>query len=88
MIEAIRFVEKALGKVTYQFDEQTRKSSWGRRSLYISSNIKKGEAITSQNIKCVRPSLGLHPKYWEYVLGKKSRKDLECGDRLRLEDLE
>ena len=88
MIDEIRFTEKAMGKVTYQFDEQTLKNAWGRRSLYISSNIKKGELITEKNIKCVRPSLGLHPKYWDYVIGKNSRVDLECGDRLRLEDLE
>lgn len=88
MISEIRFAEKSLGRIQYELDENGKKSSRGRRSLYISANIKAGETITAKNIRCVRPALGLHPKFWDDVIGRKARVNLEAGDRLRLEDIE
>ena len=88
MIQEIRFTEKSLGVVQYELDEHGKKSAQGRRSLYISANIQSGELISEKNIKCVRPSFGLHPKHWDEVIGRKVRRNLEVGDRLRLEDLE
>lgn len=88
MVNEIRKVEKALGKVTYEIDDEGRKNFWGRRSLYVSSEIKKGDRITAENIKCVRPHFGLHPKYYDIVLGKRVKKDLVFGDRLNLLDVE
>lgn len=88
MIKEIRVAEKSLGVIRYELDTNGKNSSRGRRSLYISADIKAGEKITKQNIKCVRPAFGLHPKYWEEVIGRKVRKNLEAGDRLRLEDIE
>lgn len=82
MVTEIREVEKSLGGISYEISKSAMQSINGRRSLYISKDIKKGEKITSQNIKCVRPSFGLEPKYYEEVLGKKATKDLFVGDRL------
>lgn len=88
MIEEVRKVEKALGKVSYELDAEGKKNLWGRRSLYVSKEIDKGAAISADNIKCVRPAHGLHPKHWKAILGKKVKRDLSMGDRLRLEDIE
>ena len=88
MVDEIRKVEKAIGKVSYAIDEEGKKNYWGRRSLYVSGSIKKGEIITAENIKCVRPFYGLHPKFYEEVLGKKASKDLNFGDRLTFESIE
>jgi pseudaminic acid synthase len=82
MVDEIRKLEKALGKVNYELDQEGMKNYWGRRSLYISASIKKGEVLTEKNMKCVRPSFGLHPKHYFEVLGKKVNRDLELGDRL------
>ena len=43
--------------------------------------------ITEDNIKIVRPSFGLAPKYYFEVMGKSVNKNLSYGDRLNLEDL-
>jgi len=67
-----------LGKVNY-INKKNRDFS---RSLYIVKNIKKGEVLTEENVKSIRPGYGLHPKYLPEILGKKANKDLEKGDRL------
>ena len=43
--------------------------------------MKKGDIITKNNIKVVRPNFGLHPKYFKKILGKKINKNLFFGDR-------
>jgi len=80
--EAVRNTEKLLGKIDYSINEKKEKSRQFARSLYISKDIKKGEIFTENNIKSVRPSYGLHPKYLNNILGKKADKDYEFGDRL------
>ena len=63
------------------------KNIYSKRSIYVSSKIIKGEKINKENIKVVRPSYGLNPKYYNYVLGKKVNKNLFHGDRLSLKHL-
>ena len=87
MTQKIREVEKALGSVNYNLTKSSIKNYNGRRSLYVSSDIGKGEKISEKNIKSVRPGFGLHPKYFQSVIGKKVIRDLKFGDRLRLEDI-
>ncbi len=82
MIQAIRDTEKLLGCVDYSMNEKKKRSRQFARSLYISKDIKKGEIFTEENIKSVRPSYGLHPKYFHEVLGKPAQKDYKLGDRL------
>ena len=88
MVSDIRDVEKAIGSISYNVSESAKQSLNGRRSIYVSENIKKGEIITSKNIKCIRPSHGLEPKYFDEVIGKKAVKDLFVGDRLSFKALE
>jgi pseudaminic acid synthase len=88
MVDEVRSVEKAIGKITYGLNEEGQKAKWGRRSLYFSKNIKAGETVTDEHIKSVRPSYGLHPKFYDEVIGKKAKVDLEIGDRLSWEVIE
>jgi len=53
------------------------------RSLYVARDIKKGETFTPQNVRSVRPSLGLHPRMYETVLGRKACQDIAFGTLLR-----
>ena len=82
MTSEIRKIEKALGQIDYSLSPSSKKNIFAKRSLYVSKDIKKGELITQENIKSVRPSYGLHPKEWDSVIGKKTTKYLEKGDRL------
>ncbi len=87
MVDAIRQAEQSLGKPCYEISDAAKKNLRGRRSLYVCQNIKAGEEITENNIKSVRPAHGLHPRYYDEVLGMKASKDLERGERLNLKFL-
>jgi pseudaminic acid synthase len=81
MIKAIRDTEKLLGKVDYSMSEKKRKSRQFARSLYVAKDIKKGEIFTEENIRSVRPSFGMHPKYLKDVLSQVAGRDYVFGDR-------
>ncbi len=88
LVEECQNAFKALGKVSYDLSESEKKSTNFRRSIYVVQNIKKGEIFTNENIKSIRPSYGLHTRYYEKILGKISKKDLSIGTPLKLEYLE
>lgn len=88
MIQAVRDSEKLLGRVDYSMSEKKKKNRVFARSLYVSKDIKKGEKITEENIKSVRPSYGLHPKYLNNVLGKVAVKNLSFATPLSFDDIE
>ncbi len=79
MADNIRMIEKALGKVTYELTDKQKKSREHSRSLFIAKDMKAGEVFTPDNLRSVRPSCGLHTKYYEELLGKKVRKDVKMG---------
>ncbi len=87
MVKAVRDTEKLLGKVDYSMTEKKRKSRQFARSLYVAKDIKKGEVITEENIRSVRPGYGLHPKYLKDILRKRAVKDLPFATALRWEDI-
>ena len=74
--------EEAIGMVDYTIPESAKANFFARRSLYISADVKKGDTITADNIKSVRPGYGLHPKYYDDILGKTFVHDAKLGDRL------
>ena len=82
LVKAIRDTEKTLGKIDYSINEKNRKFAC---SLYVVVDIKQGEKFTSENIRSIRPSNGLHPKYYEDVLGKTAKCDLNYGTPLKKE---
>lgn len=73
---------EVLGEVSYEMQEQEKKSMVFRRSLYIVEDIKAGDIITEKNMRSIRPGLGLLPKYYDCVLGKKVNKDIKKGTPL------
>lgn len=85
MVDSIRIVEKSLGTVTYDLTEKQLSSRHFSRSLFISRDMKAGEALNESNLKSVRPANGLHTKYYDELLGKRVRKDIEAGTPLKWE---
>ena len=85
MIKAVRETEKALGNVDYSINEQKRKHA---RSLFAVKDIKKGEKFTRENIRSIRPGVGLHPKYYDKILGKTALFDIKFGSPLKKEYFE
>lgn len=83
LVEQIRNVEAALGKATYELTYLQLAGRKYGRSLFISNDIKAGELFTTENVKSVRPSDGLHTKYYYEVLGKKCKFDVKKGTPLK-----
>lgn len=73
---------EALGQVSYIVQEQERKSMVFRRSLYVVQDMKAGDVLTENNVRSIRPGLGLAPKYYETVLGRKIKYDVLRGTAL------
>lgn len=82
MVDEIRIVEKALGRVTYELTEQQKRSREDGRSLFVVKDMKEGEAFTEENVRSIRPAFGLHTMYYEEVMGKKARRDIPKGTPL------
>jgi len=82
MVDSIRNVEKALGKISYELTEKTRKSREFSRSLFVVEDIKVGEKFTSENVRSIRPGYGLHPRYYLEIMGKIASKNIEKGEPL------
>ncbi|MCX6158525.1 MAG: pseudaminic acid synthase [Ignavibacteriae bacterium] len=85
MVKSIREVEKALGKVEYEITEKAKKGKVFGRSLFVVKDIKAGDVFTETNIRSIRPGYGLHPKYYNEIIGKIASKDVERGEPLNWE---
>jgi pseudaminic acid synthase len=72
----------ALGQVSYDRTEKEKKSAIYRRSIYVSKGIKKGETLTKENTRVIRPALGLKPEFYELILGRTARQDMPIGTAL------
>lgn len=72
----------ALGKVQYDLCGSERGSLQFRRSLYVVSNISKGETLTETNIRSIRPGFGMSPRHLPEVLGRRASRDLTRGEPL------
>ena len=85
MVKAVREAEKAIGVVDYSLTEKQVKGRDFSRSLYIAEYMKAGEVFTEINLRSVRPGFGLHPKYYNQLLGKKATTHLEKGTPMQLD---
>ena len=82
MVEAIRTVEKAVGRVHYGTSGEDEKMRAYRRSLFVVKPIKAGEAFTETNVRSIRPGHGLPPKHLSNVLGRQAAVDITEGTPL------
>ena len=83
MVKNIRISEKAMGHATY---ELTKKQISGRdfsRSLYIAEDMEAGDVFTEDNLRSVRPGFGLHPKYYDEILGRRVTHAVTKGTPLK-----
>lgn len=73
---------QSLGKVSYGATAAEKKSLQFRRTLYICKDVKAGDVLTTENVRAIRPGLGLPPKYIDLVLGKRVSVDAVRGTAL------
>ena len=75
---------KSKGKIYYGISKSERSSIIFKRSIYASKDIKAGEIFTKNNIKVIRPNLGLNPKYFKKILGKKAKKNISIATPMKI----
>jgi pseudaminic acid synthase len=88
MVRAVREVEKAMGKVSYDLTERQRKNREFARSLFVVKDVRKGEVFTEENVRSIRPGYGLHPKHLKDVIGRRAKFDVEAGTPLSWDMIE
>ena len=72
----------AMGKVNYILTEKEQKSLQYKRSLYVVEPMKAGDIFSEKNIRSIRPSNGLHTRYYDEILDKTATQDIEAGTAL------
>lgn len=85
MVDAVRLTEKFMGKVDYDMTEKKLISREFSRSLFVVQDVEEGDIISKENIRSIRPGIGLHPKFYYEILGKKFSSKIERGSPLKLE---
>jgi len=81
LVKAVKDSKEVLGEVSYELSEKSKNARNFARSLYVVKDIKKGDIITKEHIKALRPGLGLHPKYLKEIIGKKAKRDIKRCER-------
>lgn len=88
----LRSVHAALGEATMDIPDIAKPSLSGRRSLYVVADVAKGEVLTEENVRSIRPCFGMAPKYLPSILGKRASRDVKAGERMSwdlvLEDID
>lgn len=85
LVKDVRDAKLIAGDVFYGASEGERGNLQFRRSLFAVKNIKAGEVLTTENVRSIRPSTGLKPKYWAEIAGRKAKRDIAFGTPLSLD---
>lgn len=85
LVEETERAWQSLGQIQYGPTEAEKDSTKFRRSLYIGEDLKVGDVLTEENLRNVRPGLGLPTKYYDLVLGKTVKQDVKKGTPLSWE---
>lgn len=85
MVKDVRQAEMAIGCVKYGSTRQEMGNLQFRRSIFCVKDIKKGEKITKDNVRIIRPGYGLVPKYYNEIMGQKALQDIRRGTPLQFD---
>jgi len=72
----------SLGEIQKGILPAEEKSVQFKRSIFVSKDVKKGEILSAENLKIIRPAKGLAPKHWDEVVGKTAKADIKAGTPL------
>ena len=73
---------QSLGKISYGATSAEQKSLVFRRSLYVVKDIEAGDVFSADNVRAIRPGLGLAPRWMDTVLGMTAKKAIKRGTPL------
>src|SRR5688572_30818573 len=73
---------EALGHIAYGPTAAEQKSLQYRRSLYVVDDLRAGDVLSADNVRAIRPGLGLPPKFFDDVMGRPVNRDVRRGTAL------
>ncbi|MEQ8363066.1 MAG: pseudaminic acid synthase [Cyclobacteriaceae bacterium] len=79
---------QSLGNVSYSLSKKESNSVFFKRSLFVVKDISKGEKFTTENVKSIRPSTGMHTRYYKEVIGKRASTDINAGSPLNFNNID
>jgi pseudaminic acid synthase len=82
MVDSVRNAERALGIVDYSMDEKKKNNRIIGKSIFVVKDIEAGEKFSKDNIRTIRPSYGLAPKFIDEIIGKVATKKILRGTPL------
>lgn len=77
---------KMLGSYTKVVNENKDRREAFQRSIVAARNIEKGAIISEEDLDYKRPGIGISPKYYEFVIGKKAKRDIKYDEIIHMED--
>ncbi|WP_312813208.1 N-acetylneuraminate synthase family protein [Sedimentibacter sp.] len=77
---------KMLGSYNRIVNESQERMEAFRRSIVATRNIKAGEIIQQLDIDFKRPGTGISPKYVDFILGKKAKRNIAFDEMIKMED--
>ena len=85
LVEETKRAWQSIGHIKYGPTDAEKPSLDHRRTLYIGKDLQRGDVLTKENVRIIRPGLGLPPKYFELVIGKAVKQDVKKGTALSWE---
>ena len=79
---------QSIGKVGFSRPKSEKQSLKYRRSIYFIENLTAGSLITTNSIRAIRPGFGISPKFFDELIGKKVKFDVERGDPVTVDIIE
>jgi len=79
LVEETQRAWQSLGTISYGPTAAEQKSLVFRRSLYVAEDMKAGDVFTARNLRVVRPGCGLHPRFYEQLIGRRVSRDAQKG---------
>jgi len=86
-VENVKASYDSIGRTFYGATKEEVPSLKERRSIYAIKNIRQNEMLTKDNIGIIRPSYGLKPKFYNKILGKKSKRKIDFGKPIKKIDI-
>jgi N-acetylneuraminate synthase len=77
----------ALGDVRYGPTPGDEKSLVFRRSIYVVKDMAEGDVFSEENVRVIRPGLGLPPRMFDQILGRRAGTEIAFGTALTLNHL-
>ncbi len=88
MVQDVKNAALIMGHPTYELTEHEKNGLHNRRSLVAVKPIEAGETFTSENVRSIRPAIGIKPKYYSTLIGKAAKKCYEFGEPISMEEIE